>query len=125
MCGASLSQVNLDGIRLPFPIRTYDHKIQRETPDDSFFRKTSANLSSFAGDECGVPRVSREYAAKVTLPGWAAEELVVAGQQFYRTQRSNTKLNTGASDVVSYDSFFNYSFSFLQFLHVANVGSSL
>jgi hypothetical protein len=68
MSRAAFPQVNLDRIGLPFSIRTYDHKIQGETPEDSFFRKTAANLGGFARDECGIPRIGREHAAEITLP---------------------------------------------------------
>jgi len=55
MCGAAFPQVNLDRIRLPFSIGTYDHKIQRETPDDSFFRKTPANLAASRDGKWAMP----------------------------------------------------------------------
>src|ERR1044072_7181067 len=77
MRGTAFPQINLDRIRFPFSIRTHDHEIQRDTPHDSFFRQTLANLGVFAGDERRVPRVGRKYATQITLPGWAAQELVV------------------------------------------------
>src|SRR5207245_11085430 len=48
MRGAALSQINLDGIRLPFSVRAYHHKIQREPPDDSFFLDTPADLHTLS-----------------------------------------------------------------------------
>src|SRR5947199_365020 len=68
MSCAAFSQVNLDGIRLPFSVGAYNHKIQSETPYHSFLRQTPADLGSFPGNQRSVTRIGREHAAEVALP---------------------------------------------------------
>ena len=77
MCGAAFSQIDLNGVRLPFSVGAHHHKIQSETPYHSFLRQTSAYLGSFPGDQRSVTGVGREHAAEVALPGWPTQKLVM------------------------------------------------
>ena len=78
MSGPAFSQVNLDGIRLPFSMfPRHDHKIQSETTYDPFVRQTPAYLGSLPGDQRGVTCIGRENTAEIPLPGWATEKLVM------------------------------------------------
>src|SRR5438552_15463187 len=77
MSGAAFSQVNLDGVRLPFSVGPYHHKIQGETPDDSFVRQTPPYFGRFPRDQRSETGVGGEHAAKITLPGRPAQKLVM------------------------------------------------
>src|SRR4029450_7392587 len=80
MGGSPFSQIDLDGVLLPFSIRAHNHKIQSKPSDDSFFGETLANLCRFPGDQPGIPGVGREGASQVTLSRRTAQELIVRGK---------------------------------------------
>jgi hypothetical protein len=68
MGGSAFSQINLNGVCVPFSIRAHHHKIQSKASDDSFFGETLANLRRFSRDQPSIAGVGREDASQVTLP---------------------------------------------------------
>ena len=79
MSGPALSQIDLDGIRLPFSVGAHHDKIQGETPYDSFFRQTPTDLRSLPGNQRGIAGVGGEHTAEIALAGWPAQKLVMRG----------------------------------------------
>src|SRR6266516_4337307 len=77
MSSAAFSQINLDGIRLPFSIRAHHHKIQSETAYHAFLCETPAYLGGFLRDQCSVAGIGRKHATEIALPGWPTQKLVV------------------------------------------------
>src|SRR5260370_20639876 len=68
MSCSAFSQIDLDGVRVPFSIRAHHDKIQSEASDNSFFCETLAHLCCFPRDQRIVASVGRECASQVTLP---------------------------------------------------------
>src|SRR6266513_2658000 len=76
--GAAFSQVNLNRVRLPFPIlRAHHHKIQSKTTDNALFCQTSPHLCSFVCNQGSVGCVGRENAAEIALAGRPTQKLVM------------------------------------------------
>src|SRR5436190_1461582 len=68
MSSPTFSQIDLDGVRIPFSVRPHHDKVQSEPSDDSFFGETLAHLCRFPGYQRSIAAVGRERASKVTLP---------------------------------------------------------
>src|SRR5215470_10673763 len=78
MSGAAFSQIDLDGVGIPFPVlRPHHDKIQSEASDDSFFSETIAHLCCFPSDQGCIGGVCRKDAPQVALPRRTTEELVM------------------------------------------------
>ena len=68
MSGSAFSQINLDGVRIPFSVLPHHDKVQSEPSDDSFFGKTLAHLCRFPGYQRSIAAVGRKGASEVALP---------------------------------------------------------
>jgi hypothetical protein len=63
MSRSAFSQIDLDGVWVPFSVRANHHKIQSEASDNSFFCQTLANLCRFPRDQRSITIVGWESAS--------------------------------------------------------------
>src|SRR5439155_26902731 len=79
MSGSAFSQIDLDGVRLPFSVRAHYDKIESKASDDSFFGKTIANLCCLTRNQRSIAAIGGQHTAHLASPSWTTQHLLIAG----------------------------------------------
>src|SRR5690349_20542865 len=98
MSGATLAEVQLDGVRRP-DARGFPHhdEVDREATPCTHRRQATTDSLSVVGDGPGILRRGGRDTPQVALPARSAEHLVVRREDLYVAAGQHPKLDTGAA----------------------------